>query len=809
MPGQMSPVHNVGAGPAFTPKATWGFLATPTVSRIQTNISALNAGTAATGPWTITFTSAVTAGDLLVLCIGHYTVATITISDTQGNTYVQNGTTLTGAGTYLHKTYSCIAKSNSAANGNVITVSFSAGVTYVTAAIGEYSGVDTYDTQAQAIGTTTGPASSGNLTTSRSNELIIGWLSNDNGFAFTTTGTGWNRQQQVTPSGAWALQDNINAAPGAYAATATWTGGSTDWLSQETAFYSAAATAVTIPGVTPSLVLTANPGSVTVSGGIVRSAGFPQYVSPANSFSVTWAAVGDLAIICGASFAASADTITAISSTKVSGWTQVVDGIDTTNNGSVNIWAGTVNATGADTVTVTWTTVPGAFEVVADEWSGPGSGWSTTAAGSLNAASSPWPYPNLTSGTLPPGEIYWGYQQGQGSPGGGAGTGFSFIVTSDGNYISNNPVLASTTAYQPTSTGFTSGVFSAAAIFTNGSTTNVTIPGVTTGITFTANPGTVSVSLPGTNASIALVANAGSIASTLPGATAALAITANAGSISSTLPGTTSTIVLTAQPGSVSFGLAGVTTGIVFGAKTGSVSVTLPGVTSNIALVANPGSIPVALQGITAGITLHANAGSVSATIPGTTSTIVLTANPGNANIGGNVNLTGVTATVVLVANAGSVNAVIPGVTSAIVLAAKVGSVSISLLGITANVTLTAFVGFVSVGLPGITAPIVFHAPAGSASIGSNIAFTGVTARLSLVANAGSIARDDVLLGATTGIVLQSNPGFVSTGIIVPVEYIVLTVQELTATIVNVQSLVAEETTVGRLNLVGAGVGEA
>jgi fibronectin-binding autotransporter adhesin len=717
MPGTpASPAFGVQSGPQFMPTVTVGFQTPPTVKRVQTNIAAVNAGGAATGPWTITFTGAVTAGDLLVLCIGNYNVSTPTINDTQGNTYVQRGTTLTGAGTYLHKTYSCIAKSSSAANGNVVTISFSANVTFVTFAIAEYSGVDTFDTSSQAQATSAGPASSGNLTTTHPNELLIGWLSNDTPRTFTVVGAGWTQQQQTAPTGNWLLSDNLNVAPGSYAAVCTITGGSTDWLSQQSAFYLSATATLGTGGINFD-----GTGVATVSTGINRAAGFPSYKSPANSFSVSWAQVGDLAIICGASFAASGDTITGISSAKVSGWTQVVDGVDTTNNGSVNIWVGIVNATGADTVTVTWTTTPTAFEVVADEWSGPGTGWSVQAQGSLNAPSSPWPYPNLTSGTLPPGELYWGYQQGQGSPGGGAGTGFTFVVTSDGNYIANNSALASTTAYQPTSTGFTSAVFSAAAIFTNG-TGAINVVG-TGGITF-AGTGTPIVTVNGTGT--------GAIAF---GASGALAITVTptgTGAITFGGSGTATAGVSTSGSGAITFGGSGTASFFIVGTGTGAV--TFGGTANPLVTIAGTGSGAITFGG-TGSATLTENGvgtGAITFGGSGTASYVVPVNGSGAIAFGGSgtpsVQVTGTGSGAITFGGAGtaSYGGLVPASGSGAVVFGGAGVASVNLNGVGSGAIAFAAAAVASVKADGVGTGAILFNGSGVTTISSHPTGTGV-----------------------------------------------------------------------------------
>lgn len=213
---------------------------------------------------------------------------------------------------------------------------------------------------------------------------------------------------------------------------------------------------------------------------ITRAAGFPtNNTTSATSISPSWVNVGDLAIVQVASFSTQADTISGVSSSKVTGWAQIIDAADATEGWSLNIWAGTTNATGSDTVTVTWTGgTPGAFETVVDELhSGLGSTnvWATVASASLRAASSPFNYPSLTSNTVTL-QAYWGYMGFAGSGTNGSTAGFTYTATSTFNIVVFDGGLAASTAFQPSnSTGSSGPSFAAAGIV------SVALPGGASG----------------------------------------------------------------------------------------------------------------------------------------------------------------------------------------------------------------------------------------------------------------------------------------------------------------------------------------
>lgn len=205
---------------------------------------------------------------------------------------------------------------------------------------------------------------------------------------------------------------------------------------------------------------------------ITRATGFPinNQAFPPTSVAATWVTAGDLAVLMIASFSASGDTISAVSSAKTTGWTQVIDAPDATDNFSISLWVGTITSTGSDTMSVTWAgAAPGvnAFEVVVDELvSGLGSTnvWAVVTNGSIRGTGAATNvYPSLTSNTVTL-QAYWGYQLWSVSATGGTGTGYTFTVTGTSNLVAFNGALATSTATQPSGSGTGGPTWAAAGI---------------------------------------------------------------------------------------------------------------------------------------------------------------------------------------------------------------------------------------------------------------------------------------------------------------------------------------------------------
>lgn len=166
-------------------------------------------------------------------------------------------------------------------------------------------------------------------------------------------------------------------------------------------------------------------------------------------------------------------SVSSISGGGVTTWNKV---IANAGNGTVNrveMWVGTVITTGSSTITVTYSSSPGAEEIAATEFTAAGVNANTSwgiesSAAQLNStASTTVTYPNMTA--VNGSELYVGYAQVQNPPAtSGSTTGFNYIQTStQHNMITYNTSLAANTAYQPTATQNSSGQSnSVAAILT-------------------------------------------------------------------------------------------------------------------------------------------------------------------------------------------------------------------------------------------------------------------------------------------------------------------------------------------------------
>jgi glucose/arabinose dehydrogenase/chitodextrinase len=174
------------------------------------------------------------AGNFNVVAVGWNSASgTITsVTDTKGNAYVlaapiKRGTALSQAIYYAPN----IKAAN--AGSNTVSVMFNTGVPWPDVRVAEYSGVDnTNPLDATVSGNGAGStASSGNLTTTASNDLIFG--------AGMTTGvynggTNGFTTRIITPQNADIVIDKIATTAGSYAATADV--GSSDWIMQAVAF---------------------------------------------------------------------------------------------------------------------------------------------------------------------------------------------------------------------------------------------------------------------------------------------------------------------------------------------------------------------------------------------------------------------------------------------------------------------------------------------------------------------------------------------------------------------------------------------
>ena len=173
----------------------------------------------------VTYTAAQSAGDLNVVIVG-WNDATTTVSsvtDTNDNTYTLavGPTVLPGppGGGLSQAIYYAKNIASAAANGNTVTVSFSAAAVSPDVRILEYSGLNPtspLDVTAAAVGNSA-TSSSGTATTTSASELLVGA-----NMVYTSTtgpGAGFTRRIITSPDGDIA-EDQIVTATGSYQATA-------------------------------------------------------------------------------------------------------------------------------------------------------------------------------------------------------------------------------------------------------------------------------------------------------------------------------------------------------------------------------------------------------------------------------------------------------------------------------------------------------------------------------------------------------------------------------------------------------------
>ena len=180
-----------------------------------------------------------------------------------------------------------------------------------------------------------------------------------------------------------------------------------------------------------------------------------------NTLTIDPSAIGN-EIVLTTQIPTSGVTVTAISGGGVSNWTKAVVN---NGNGTVNrveMWIGTVTATGSSTITVTYSAAPGSEEVTATEFTAAGINASTTwgldsTGAQINSASTVVTFPSLNS--INSDELYFGYGQVEYPPSSAGSTpGFNYIVTStQHNIITYNSSTNANTAYQPTANQSSSG----------------------------------------------------------------------------------------------------------------------------------------------------------------------------------------------------------------------------------------------------------------------------------------------------------------------------------------------------------------
>ena len=256
----------------------------------------------------VTYTAAQSAGDLNVVVVGWNDASTTvsSVTDTRGNTYtlavgptVQPGPA--GGGGLSQSIYYAKNIASATANGNAVTVRFSAAAAYPDVRILEYSGLNSLDVTAAAVGNSA-TSSSGTATTTSANEVLVGA-----NIVFTsTTGPGGGFTSRIITTDGDIVEDQRVTATGSYQATAPLSRAG-PWVMQMATFSAASSSGDTTPPTAPSnltataasasqinLSWTASTDNVGVTGYLVErcsGAGCSNFAQigtpPSTSFSDT------------------------------------------------------------------------------------------------------------------------------------------------------------------------------------------------------------------------------------------------------------------------------------------------------------------------------------------------------------------------------------------------------------------------------------------------------------------------------------------------------------------------------------------
>src|SRR6267142_674894 len=197
------------------------------------------------------FSSNNAANNLLVYTVlWDSAVATVTMSDSIGNTIVDsgNGILLSTLGAYNVQTFCVLAAK---AGANTVTASWGTNPAFSSIAIHEFNdsvntGGWTIDKIKSAIGTSTNPTTGATLTTTQATETVFGWCGDDNGTI--SVGTGYTAGQDNQPTIASFSEYKFVTSTGTQT-VAFVNAQSANWAAQCTTFFGVAGGAATAPFV--------------------------------------------------------------------------------------------------------------------------------------------------------------------------------------------------------------------------------------------------------------------------------------------------------------------------------------------------------------------------------------------------------------------------------------------------------------------------------------------------------------------------------------------------------------------------------
>ena len=202
--------------------------ASPSIAIVQDRNTEVTSGTTASLP----FSKANTAGDLIVVYVVWDNPGSVTVTDTNGNTYAPATTRRTWGNNWSSQVFYA---SNIRGGSNTVKATFSTGITsFGLEYLHEYSGaasVSPVDVSASGVGTSAA-MSSGAVATTQASDLLFGAGASDD--AVTSPGAGFTKR--LTGYGN-LTEDRVVTTTGSYAATAKQNGAT--WVMQLVAFRAA------------------------------------------------------------------------------------------------------------------------------------------------------------------------------------------------------------------------------------------------------------------------------------------------------------------------------------------------------------------------------------------------------------------------------------------------------------------------------------------------------------------------------------------------------------------------------------------
>ena len=184
---------------------------TTAVSFVQV---AANAASGTSSSLSASFSANTTAGNLILVGFNFFTTTPSSVTDSQGNTFVEVGSQLTSPGGARSRVYYA---QNIKGGADTVTVKLAGKTTSFEVYLTEYKGVNTtgpIDAQAGATGGS-GSVSSGSVTTTAAGEMIYAYCVGDSA---CTVGSGFTPRSTLRSN---LIEDKPAASAGSYAATAS------------------------------------------------------------------------------------------------------------------------------------------------------------------------------------------------------------------------------------------------------------------------------------------------------------------------------------------------------------------------------------------------------------------------------------------------------------------------------------------------------------------------------------------------------------------------------------------------------------